>query len=122
MDTYSKSDLQNQANTLKKLIDAINQQAQRDFITNKISQEQFSNINLDLQFLDNNWNRLNTKILITEFDSLTLSSPGNQLVQATAKLEEAAEHLDDLRNFILASATVINVITSILLALAKVPL
>ena len=122
MDTYSKSDLQNQANTLKKLIDAINQQAQRDFITNKISQEQFSNINLDLQFLDNNWNRLNTKLLITEFDSLSLSSPGNQLVQATAKLEEAAEHLDDLRNFILASATVINVITSILLALAKVPL
>jgi len=58
MDTYSKSDLQNQANTLKKLIDAINQQAQRDFIANKISQEQFSNINLDLQFLDNNWNRL----------------------------------------------------------------
>ena len=122
MDTYSKSDLQNQANTLKKLIDAINQQAQRDFITNKISQEKFSNINLDLQFLDNNWNRLNTKILITEFDSLSLSSPGNQLVQATAKLEEAAEHLDDLRKFILASATVINVITSILLALAKVPL
>ena len=122
MDTYSKSDLQDQAKALKKLIDAINQQASSDFITNKISQEEFSNINLDLQYLDNNWNRLNTKILITKFDSLALSSPGNQLVQATAKLEESAKHLEDLRNFILASATVINVITSILLALAKVPL
>jgi len=69
MDTYSKSDLQNQANTLKKLIDAINQQAQRDFITNKISQEQFSNINLDLQFLDNNWNRLRApRKLLSELD------------------------------------------------------
>jgi len=122
MDTYSKSDLQDQAKALKKMIDAINQQASSDFITNKISQEEFSNINLDLQYLDNNWNRLNTKILITKFDSLALSSPGNQLVQATAKLEESAKHLEDLRNFILASATVINVITSILLALAKVPL
>lgn len=122
MTTYTKSELQEQADQLKELIEAINIQARSDFTTNKISQEQFSNIDLELQFLDNQRNRLNTQILITDFEKLTLGSPANQLVQASEKLKEASEHLDEIRNFLLASATVINVITSILLVLAKVPL
>ena len=122
MSTIKRDDLQKQVDDLKTLLNTTREKAGENFQSEKITESQYSDINQALNKLENERNRLQSTLLSTQFNSLTLEpgSPGNKLIQATNQLEAAANQLDETRKFIEGVDNVINSVASIVTTVAKV--
>lgn len=121
MTTFSRDELQQKREDLRKEIQHTEIQSEADLMQGNIDQLKFYVIRDGLSRMSRELNRLDTLLLLTTFEELELepNSPGSKLGEATAQLNSAASHLDDVHNALLAFAAVVDALTSICSELAK---
>ena len=115
MTTLKISELTKKRDEVRRLIDTLTDNAQNDLTVGRISISDFQLISHEVTHLTTELNRMNTQLLLTSVNEITVGpdSPAADLNTAIESLTAAADKLDDMRNSLLAFAALVDVLTSI---------
>ena len=115
MTTLKISELTQKRDEVRRLIDTLADNAQNDLMAGRISINDFQLISHEVSHLTTELNRMNTQLLLTSVNEITVGpdSPAADLNTAIESLTAAADKLDDVRNSLLAFAAVVDALTSI---------
>lgn len=121
MTTYTRAELEQKRDKLRKAIKHLDIQSQTDRLEGRLDNLSFQLIRNELNHMSTEVYALDTQLVMMTIDSIAIgpNNPGAHLDAAIQGLEAAASRLDDLHEMLMATAEVINVLTSITIELMR---